>query len=189
MNLLDLIIIACMVFLIVRGIFRGFIREVGSLAGVILGIWLASVYQPQLTDFLKPFLPAGKYLALISFALIFFVVLVFCNVVGWLLKKLARKLFLGWADRTLGAALAVLKGVLITYLAIVLLTFFIPSKSNVIADSKLAPIIINSYQSIIGLLSPGAYQNLKKKFVGQKERIEKAFSEKIERVIKDDGHK
>ncbi|MBW2205067.1 MAG: CvpA family protein, partial [Deltaproteobacteria bacterium] len=40
MNLLDLIIIACMVFLIVRGIFRGFIREVGSLAGVILGIWL-----------------------------------------------------------------------------------------------------------------------------------------------------
>jgi len=189
MNLLDLIIIACMVFLIVRGIFRGFIREVGSLAGVILGIWLASVYQPQLTDFLKPFLPAWKYLALISFALIFFVVLVFCNVVGWLLKKLARKLFLGWADRTLGAALAVLKGVLITYFAIVLLTFFIPSKSNVIANSKLAPIIINSYQSIIGLLSPGAYQNLKKKFAGQKERIEKAFSEKIERVIKDDGHK
>ena len=189
MNLLDLIIIACLVFLIVRGIFRGFIREVGSLAGVILGIWLASVYQPQLTDFLKPFIPSGKYLSLISFALIFFVVLVFCNVVGWLLKKLARKLFLGWADRALGAALAVLKGVLITYFAIVLLTFFAPSKSNIITDSKLAPVIINSYQSIIGLLSPGAYENLKKKFVGQKERVEKAFSEKIEGAAKDDGRK
>ena len=189
MNLLDVIIIACMVFLIVRGIFRGFIREVGSLAGVILGIWLASLYQPQLTDFLKPFLPSGKFLALISFALIFLVVLVFCNVAGWLLKKLAKKIFLGWADRTLGAALAVLKGVLITYFAIVLLTFFVPSKSNIIAESKLAPIIINSYQAIVGLLSPGAYENLKKKFVGQKERIEKAFSEKIEGAIKDDGHK
>ena len=189
MNLLDLIIIACMVFLLVRGIFRGFIREVGSLAGVILGIWLASIYQPQLTDYLKPFLPSGKYLPLISFALIFLVVLVFCNVAGWLLKKLAKKLFLGWADRTLGAALAVLKGVLITYFAIVLLTFFTPSKSNIIAESKLAPVIINSYQSIIGLLSPGAYENLKKKFVVQKGRIEKAFSEKMEEVSKKDGHK
>jgi len=38
-------------------------------------------------------------------------------------------------------------------------------------------------------LSPGAYENLKKKFVGQKERIEKAFSGKIGGAIKDDGHK
>lgn len=189
MNLLDVIIIACMVFLIVRGIFRGFIREVGSLAGVILGIWLASLYQPQMTDFLKSFLPSGKFLSLISFALIFLVVLVLCNVVGWLLKKLVKKIFLGWADRTLGAALAVLKGVLITYFAIVLLTFFVPSKSNLIADSKLAPIIINSYQSIVGLLSPGAYQNLKKQFVGQKERIEKAISEKIKGATGADGHR
>jgi len=189
MNLLDLIIIACMIFLIVRGIFRGFIREVGSLAGVILGIWLASHYQPQMTDFLKPFVPSGKFLPLISFALIFLVILVLCNVIGWLLKKLARKIFLGWADRTLGAALAVLKGVLITYFAIVLLTFFVPSKSNIVADSKLAPIIINSYQSIVGLLSPGAYENLKKKFVGQKEKIEKALSGKIEGAIGSDGHK
>jgi len=189
MNLLDVIIIACMVFLIVRGIFRGFIREIGSLAGVILGIWLASLYQPQMTDFLKPFLPSGKFLPLISFALIFLVVLVLCNVVGWLLKKLVKKIFLGWADRTLGAALAVFKGVIITYFAIVLLTFFIPSKSNLMTDSKLVPIIINSYQSIVGLLSPGAYQNLKKQFVGQKERIEKAISEKIEAATGADGHR
>jgi len=189
MNLLDVIIIACMVFLIVRGIFRGFIREVGSLAGVILGIWLASLYQPQMTDFLKPFLPTGKFLPLISFALIFLGILVFCNVVGWLLKKLVKKIFLGWADRTLGAALAVLKGVIITYFAIVLLTFFVPSKSNIIAESRLAPIIINSYQSIVGLLSPGAYQNLKKKFVGQKERIEQTLSEKIKGATETDGHR
>ena len=189
MNLLDVIVIACMVFLVVRGIFRGFIREVGSLAGVILGIWLASVYQPQMTDFLKPFLPSGKFLPLISFALIFLVVLVLCNVIAWLLKKLVKKIFLGWADRTLGAALAILKGVIITYFAIVLLTFFVPSKSNIIADSKLAPIIINSYQSIVGLLSPGAYQNLKKKFVWQKERIEQALSEKIEGATGTDGHR
>ena len=189
MNLLDVIIIACMVFLIVRGIFRGFIREIGSLAGVVLGIWLASLYQPQMTDFLKPFLPSGKFLPLISFALIFLVILVLCNVVSWLLKKLVKNIFLGWADRTLGAALAVLKGVIITYFAIVLLTFFVPSQSNLIVNSKLAPTIINSYQSIVGLLSPGAYEKLKKQFVEQKERIEQAISEKIGGATGTDGHR
>lgn len=189
MNLLDVIIIACMVFLIVRGIFRGFIREVGSLAGVVLGIWFASIYQAQMTDFLKPILPSGKFLPLISFALIFLVVLVLCNVVGWLLKKLVKKIFLGWADRTLGAALAVLKGVIITYFAIVLLTFFVPSKSSLIAQSKMAPIIINSYQSIVGLLPPGTYENLKKQFVGHKDSMEKALSEKTEHATGKDGHR
>ncbi|MBW2047336.1 MAG: CvpA family protein [Deltaproteobacteria bacterium] len=180
MSILDVIIIACMVFLMVRGLFRGFIREVGSLAGVILGIWLGSLLQPSLTDFLDAYLPWGKFLPLISFALIFALVLVLCNVAGWFLNKVIKKIFLGWADRALGAGLAVLKGIIITYFAIVLLTFFVPSKSRIIADSKLAPFIINSYQSMVGLLSTDTYQELKEKFVIQKKRVEKAISERIE---------
>ncbi|HDZ89448.1 MAG TPA: CvpA family protein [Deltaproteobacteria bacterium] len=180
MSILDVIIIACMVFLMVRGLFRGFIREVGSLAGVILGIWLGSLLQPSLTDLLDAYLPWGKFLPLISFALIFALVLVLCNVAGWFLNKVIKKIFLGWADRALGAGLAVLKGIIITYFAIVLLTFFVPSKSRIIADSKLAPFIINSYQSMVGLLSTDTYQELKEKFVIQKKRVEKAISERIE---------
>lgn len=180
MSILDVIIIACMVFLMVRGLFRGFIREVGSLAGVILGIWLGSLLQPSLTDLLDAYLPWGKFLPLISFALIFALVLVLCNVAGWFLNKVIKKIFLDWADRALGAGLAVLKGIIITYFAIVLLTFFVPSKSRIIADSKLAPFIINSYQSMVGLLSTDTYQELKEKFVIQKKRVEKAISERIE---------
>ena len=180
MNSLDVIIIACMIFLVVRGLFRGFIKEVGSLAGVILGIWLGSLFQPRMNELLEPFLPWGKFLSLISFGLIFLVVLVLCNLLGWLGKKLASKIFLGWADRGLGGALAVLKGVIITYFAIVLLTFFVPSKSHIIADSKLAPIIIRSYQSVTGLLSPDAYRRLKERFVIQKKRVEEAIAEGIQ---------
>ena len=79
MNPLDLIIIATMVFFIVRGIFRGFFKEIGSLAGVIFGIWIAAVYQPQMTEYLKTYIPTGRFLPLISLALIFFIVLVLCN--------------------------------------------------------------------------------------------------------------
>jgi len=171
MNLLDVLILACMVFLIVRGIFRGFVREVGSLAGIILGIWAACVYHPQMTALLKHFLPAWKYISLLGVVLVLFIVLVFCNGVAWLLHKFMTKVFLGWADRMLGAGLAVLKGVVIVYFAIVLTTFFVPSTSSFIADSRLVPAIVRSYQTMVGLVSKETYENLKKKFVGHGEKI------------------
>jgi len=166
MNILDMIIIGTMIFFIVRGIWRGFFREMGSLAGVILGIWLANKFQPQLTLFLKSHLLSGKFLSLISFAGIFFIVLVACNLAGWGLKLLLKKAFLGWADRGLGAVLAILKGVILTYLVIVLLTFFLPAKAPLITRSRLAPVIVSSYQSIVALISPGAYKTWKRKWLG-----------------------
>lgn len=171
MNVLDILIIACMGFLIMRGIFRGFVREVGSLAGIVLGIWAACVYHPNMSALLTRFLPAWKYLPLLSVALVIVIVLVLCNVLAWLLHMFIKKVFLGWADRTLGAGLAILKGVVIIYFGIVLMTFFVPSKASFIADSKLVPMIVHSYQSMVGFISPEAYDNLKKKFIGQKERI------------------
>ncbi|HIJ36959.1 MAG TPA: CvpA family protein [Deltaproteobacteria bacterium] len=172
MNLLDIFIIAVIGFFLVRGIFRGFIREVGSLAGVILGIWLGSVFETAFTGYLESYFPDGKYLALISFAMIFFAVLVLCNLISWGLKKLVKKLFLGWADMALGVALAVLKGVILSYFGIVLLTFFIPSKSTLITDSRLAPLVVASYQSVLGLVSSKDYEKWKKNFIGEKEKLD-----------------
>lgn len=169
MNLLDLIIIVTMVFLVIRGILRGFFREIGSLAGVILGIWLAAVYHPGMTAYLKERM-AGfdpTTLQLISFSLIFAVVLIICNLAGWGLMILMRKAFFGWADRGLGAGLAVLKGIILTYLVIVLLTFFLPSKTPLIAQSKLAPLVISSYQSMARVVSPDTYREWKRRFLDQ----------------------
>ena len=184
MNLLDLIIIATMIFLVVRGIFRGFFMEVGSLAGVILGVWLANHYQPQMTDYLKTYLPAGIFLPMISFAVIFVVVLVSCNLLGWSLKIIMKKAFFGWADRTLGAGLAVLKGIIITYLVIVLLTFFVPSKTPLIAQSTLAPMVVTSYQSMISVISPSFYQRWKRKFLGNSQVKDRPAAKKTQASAK-----
>jgi membrane protein required for colicin V production len=168
MNLLDIIIICTMVFLIIKGLLRGFIREIASLAGVILGIVLANIYQPQVTEKLRLVLHSTPFLPLISFALVFAVVLVACNLLGWLLKLGFKKAFLGWLDRFLGLCFALIKGVIITYLAIVILTFFLPSSTPLIAQSKLAPWINASYQTMVGLIAPDHYEKLKKKFLEKK---------------------
>ena len=62
MNLLDMMILAVMLFLLIRGVMRGFFREIGSLAGVILGIWLGNVFQPQMTGILRPYFPVQALL-------------------------------------------------------------------------------------------------------------------------------
>jgi membrane protein required for colicin V production len=180
MNLLDMIITAVMLFLVFRGIFRGVFREIGSLAGVILGIWFANLYQPQMSIYLKTYLPSVESLPLISFAVIFALVFAACSAAGWGLHILFKKIFFGWADRTLGAGLAVLKGIIITYLVIVLLTFFLPSKAPLIADSKLSPMIVSSYQFIVGMISPGAYERWKRKFLEKKIGMNELLSGKTD---------
>ncbi|MBW1913245.1 MAG: CvpA family protein [Deltaproteobacteria bacterium] len=70
MNLLDYIIIITMVYLIVKGVFRGFMREIASLAGIVLGIVFGILFLPEMTNLLKPYLPSTQLLPIISLAII-----------------------------------------------------------------------------------------------------------------------
>ncbi|MFH1242205.1 MAG: CvpA family protein [Pseudomonadota bacterium] len=152
MNLLDIIICVFMALLIIQALYRGFFREVGSLGGVILGISFANFFQPQVAGLLRPFLPPGIFLTVIGFVLVFLVVLVLCNLIGRGLDRLFGKALTGWANKIPAAGLAALKGFILIYFGIVLLIFFVPSKAPMITKSRLAPLIISSYQSVVGAI-------------------------------------
>jgi membrane protein required for colicin V production len=122
-----------------------------------------------MTEFLKAYVPASIFLPIVSFALLFGAVLVLCNLVGYGLSLLFQKAFLGWVDRSLGAGFAVVKGVIITYLVIVILTFFLPTQTPLIAQSKTAPLIISSYQTMTRLIAPDHYEKWRKRLMGIKE--------------------
>ncbi|MCF8061497.1 MAG: CvpA family protein [Deltaproteobacteria bacterium] len=172
MNILDVVIVVVMVFLIVRGTMRGFVGEVASLAGIILGIWLGVRYMTQVTTLLKPHLPSFSFLPVVSFALIFLGVLVACNLLGWGLRVLFRKTALGWLDRTLGAGLAVVKGVVIAYLGIVIITVYLLPSTPIIAKSRLAPVVTASFQVLKRTVSPDRLKDWKSRFLGPPEKKE-----------------
>lgn len=180
--MLDIIITCVMLFFVVRGLMRGFVREIASLFGVILGVVLAIRFQPRVTAFIKSWLPSIPLLELVGFAAIFFAVLILCNVIAWALKLLFQKAMLGWADRALGLGLAVVKGVIIIYIGIVLLTFSPAAKTPLLVNSKLAPLIITSYQSMVNLVSPKYFNELKKRFLGIKKETGKIVSESIKDI-------
>ena len=183
MNLLDYIIIIIMTYLILMGILRGFVREIFLLAGIVLGVWLGILFQPRTTDFLRSYLPDGNYLPLLSIALLFAVTFIVCNILGRILKFLFKKAFLGGLDRVLGAVLAVIKGIFISYIILIALTFFLPAKTPLIAGSSLAPWIIKSYQSMAGLISPDYLRGLKKRITGDNKNVGKITFEKSGKMV------
>jgi len=184
MNILDIIIVGLLAFFLIKGIFRGFFREIASLAGIIFGLLIGNHYHPQMADYLKAYIPLQKALPLIGFFTLFIAVIIAFHLFGLLLNRLFKRLLIGWFDRTLGICFAMIKGIIISYLLIVLLTFFVPSTSPLIASSKSARLVIITYQSMARLISPDIYQEWKLKISNESKTVGKVISQGKE-AIKD----
>jgi membrane protein required for colicin V production len=182
MNALDVVILGLLAFLVIKGIFRGFFREVASLAGIIVGLIIGNHYHPQMATFLRAYIPLEKTLPLLSFIIVFILVVIGFHLCGLLLHTLFKRLLIGWFDRALGVFFALIKGVILSYLLIVLLTFFVPSTTPLIAKSKSARLVITTYQSMVRLISPDLYQAWKKKIAKESKAVGKAISEGKEAI-------
>lgn len=177
MNLLDIIVISVLIVCFIRGIIRGFLRELISFLSVIVSIFIANYYYPQANAYISVILPKGKFIPLISFFSLFVFSLIACGIIAWAIKTLfiesgAKNVI----SRIIGAALGVLKAIIVIYLVIILLTFFMPSHTPIIAKSRLAPVIIRSYQSVIVPISPSYFKRFKQKFEIKIKKIRKGIS-------------
>jgi len=182
MNILDIIISGLVAFFLIKGIFRGFFREIASLAGVVFGIVIGNHYHPQMAAYLKAYIPLEQSLPLVSFIILFIAVIIVFYLVGLLLHGLFKRLLIGWFDRALGICFALIKGIIISYLLLVLLTFFVPSTSPLIASSKCARLVINTYQSMARLISPHIYREWTARISKESKKVEKVISEGKEAI-------
>jgi membrane protein required for colicin V production len=173
-----------MAFLVLKGVFRGFIQEIASFIGIVMGIWMAYMFYPQMAEYLKAHhVPSGPYLSLLSFVVILTLVALVCSLLGWLLKLLFKKTALGWTDRVLGAGFAAVKGGLFIYMVVILFTLILPVQTPLIAESKTAQWVISSSQSIFSFITPEHYEAWKEKITEKAEEITEVISEKIEDVV------
>lgn len=100
----DIVILAITLLLGLKGLFKGFIKEVFGLVGIVGGIFVASRLSDQTGAVIKPFLGLENEatISLIGFiaALIGFWLIVY--VLGLILSKVTSMSGLGIVDRTLG---------------------------------------------------------------------------------------
>jgi len=111
--MLDLIVLLVLVLTVVRGLMRGMIDTLFSLAAWMLafvsGKWGALMVAPLLPIGIET--PAIRYFA--GFSIVFLVVLIGVLLAGHALASLVKSVGLGGADKMLGGVLGLAKGLVI----------------------------------------------------------------------------
>ena len=125
----------------IRGIFRGLLKEIFSLVGVLGGFYAAYTYYMLAAKLLSRWITNPVYLNLLSFMIIFCVVFIIISILGVIINYILKIAFLGWVDRICGAGFGALKGVLIVSVLLIALTVFLPKGSPVLKNSLLSPYV------------------------------------------------
>ena len=114
MNYIDILILILIALAMFRGFMNGFVKEVASLAALILGIWgaikFSSFTAAKLYDY---FDMTGKYVGIIAFIVTMMVIVVVIHLIGLLVDKLMETVSLGLVNKLLGIGFGLLKSVLI----------------------------------------------------------------------------
>ena len=139
MNPFDILIVVILGYSLIRGIFRGLVKEISSIIGIFGGFYAAYTYYKILAKLLSGLISDVAYLNILSFLIIFCGVLIVVSVLGVIIKYLLKIAFLGWVDRIGGLIFGITKGILIVSVLFISLTAFLPKGSAFIKNSVLAP--------------------------------------------------
>jgi membrane protein required for colicin V production len=117
-NWVDIVILAVLCLSGLFGLWRGFIREVLSLATWIAALLVARFYAPDLMPSLEGLLANEMARYVLAFALLCLAVLILGALVNFLMSKLVKVAGLQLSDRLLGILFGVARGVLIVALLV-----------------------------------------------------------------------
>ena len=172
MNPFDIVIIVILGYSLVRGLFRGMVKEVSSIIGVFGGFYAAYTYYGHLGKLLSRLIQDVAYLNILSFMIIFCGVLIIVSVLGVIIKYLLNIAFLGWVDRIGGVIFGITEGVLIVSDLFISLTAFLPKGSAFIKNSVLAPHVAWVSEKMAKVIS----KEMKKDFVTKLGELKKEWN-------------
>ena len=104
MNFADLLIVIVLVVSVISAFVKGFFVEVFSLAGIILGLFIAAANYGGFSLWVLRVVHNREAANLIAFLLIALLVMLVAGLAGRLLRGVFRGVGLGILDRQLGAA-------------------------------------------------------------------------------------
>ena len=147
---LDIVIIAFLVITIIISLKKGFVRELFSLLGVVLGIAVASKYYQKL-DFLSGIIKNQNVRGVITFFLIFVATMVAINLIGMLLSKIFKWSSLGLLDHFGGFIFGFMKAILVIGIILYFVSKF-PPALKVINQSPVSCAILRIVNDILSLI-------------------------------------
>jgi len=133
--------------------FKGFIREVVSLAGLVIATVLSFRFYKTGAELLTEWIAKENLRQLTAFLLIFFFVILVAALVSFLLKRLMDTAGLSFYDRFLGLLFGMLRGVVIVYVFVLVLNGFGIARKT-LADSRSYHVVSRTMDILLSVL-PG----------------------------------
>ena len=121
MNTLDIVILLLFIPGIIRGMSKGFLEQIITLAGIVLSVYLAFKFSDVAGAWLGNYLKVSQTLLnILSFALVLAAVLLITLFFAKLLTAAVENISLGWLNKVLGLVSAIATSAVIIGLIIIL---------------------------------------------------------------------
>lgn len=163
MAIFDMVLLIILAGFVFYGLFFGLIRALGSLIGLIAGLWLTFVFYLTVFDWVKNLFFGHELAGKIIVFLVLFTL--FNRLIGFIFALLDRTFdllsvipFLKTINRLAGAALGFIEGGLV--LGLILLFISQAGFGSWLDGSKVAPFLINYTKAVTPML-PGIIDKIK----------------------------
>ncbi|KMY67305.1 hypothetical protein AAU61_10645 [Desulfocarbo indianensis] len=173
-NILDLSLMALLAFFLVRALMRGFVREVMGLAGVITAVVVSAMAYEPLGHFLAELADSKSvWWDVAAFGIILAIIFIFFTYLGLALSRLVNSGPFSSLDRLAGAAVGLIKGVLVCYILLHIVVLIIPFKlPRVLEGSFMTPYVLRAGEFVVSLVPEDLTSDLHKRI----ERLKKPIS-------------
>jgi membrane protein required for colicin V production len=162
----DWLLAALLAYSTVKAFMQGFFREAFALAGLIVGLLLASWGYQTAALKLTGLITSPPIAQFVAFLGILAVTMVIFSVAGRLLRKTASAIGLGMLDRLGGAVFGFVRGCLLGVAVLMAFTAFLPT-APWIRDSRMAPYFLQGAHAVSFLVP----EDLKHKLLDGAARI------------------
>jgi len=120
MTVIDIIVLAIVGISILFGVLRGLVREVLALVAWVAAFLLANLLAPDAAKLLPQAIASEEIRLLVTFVVVFIVVLVGLSVLAVLASKVVKIVGLGPADRVVGGVFGLARGMLVVMILVLL---------------------------------------------------------------------
>ena len=148
MTAVDWVLVGVLVFSMLLGAWRGLMYEVLSVLGWVVSFFVAQWFAPELAPRLPLQSAAEPVRYAAAFVLIFIASVFAAGLLAFLVKKLVAAVGLAPVDRVLGAALGVLRGVILLLAATVVIDMTALKTSDWWRESKGAPVLAATLKAL-----------------------------------------
>jgi len=154
MNWLDIVIGLILVGGLASGFKNGFVGEVASLAGLVLGIWGAIKFSWWTADLLESFGLKFSLMPIISFIVTFLIITIIMQVIAGIISRLLKAISLNWINRIAGIFAGVFKAAVFTSVILLVLDAMSDRHPVIPEDIKSKSVLFEPVSEIVPTLLP-----------------------------------